>query len=72
MKKYRLYESANKTGRPKKISEEPLEEGIFHNELGVLSWELKNGNVLVCRSYHEYTTITPKGKEDKGNDKSIL
>ena len=41
-------------GCPKKETEHPEQEAVNHPELGLLKWELKDGTVVICRSYHEY------------------
>jgi len=51
-------------GRPVKKTANPLNEGIIHHKLGLLSWELEDGTVVVCKSYHEY-----KPKQIMGENK---
>lgn len=53
-KRYRKTATAILQGRPAKQVDDALDEGINHRKLGVLSWELEDGTVVVCRSYHEY------------------
>ena len=57
MKKYKKISTAVIQGRPSKETDYPLNEGIRHYKLGLLSWELDDGTVVVCRSYHEYKKI---------------
>lgn len=54
MKKYKKTATAIVSGRASKELDNPLTSGIIHHKLGVLSWELDNGTIVVCRSYHEY------------------
>ena len=46
--------SAKVEGAPKKETNNPEEEAIFHTKLGQLYWELEDGTKVVVRSYIEY------------------
>jgi len=58
--KYKVHKTETVCGRPPKATESPKSESVYHNELGHLCWTLKDGTIVICRSYKEYK---PEGWE---------
>ena len=62
--KYKNTSSGMVNGRPKKETDFPKEESIYHPKLGHLFWELDNGTIVICRSYKEYSKMCKGCKRD--------